>query len=288
MKFPFNPFNIVDVKKFWKSFKKRFSEDYVQINFNSIGWNVYEPFQDTGTDRVITKSVCLECPKSESNLKNKNCLSCKLKKRKITRFVQIKTREVSEENDLMFGYTLKSKDFIPDPRITFLLFSDYTNDFIIFSINDYLRLIEKVNAIDTRFRAPSFKFDNNKDNAIHFSDNKWTYNTGRGRSSNKYDLDEYMNEKGVLRIMNSKIDYEDYNDLSKEIVNFRNNFFFEMTKGRTFEDEQILLINNEIRKFLDSKKDFKLKTLKTNNSKFDALPENIKSSIKKIEKDLND
>jgi hypothetical protein len=61
-----------------------------------------------------------------------------------------------------------------------------------------------------------------------------------------------------------------------------------MIKGRTFKNEQILLINDEIRKFLDSKKDSKLKTLKTNNSKFDALPENIKSSIKKIEKDLND
>lgn len=286
-KFPINPFSIVNAKDFWKSFKKKFSEDYVQINFHNAGWNVYEPFQDIGTDRVASRFVCGECYKKDSIKETIDCSSCKSEKFKIIRFIQIKTREVSEENNSTFGYTLRSKDFVPDPRVTFLFFSDYTNDFIIFLINDYLDLIKnKLDACSTHFQTPSFKFDNNKINSIHLNDNQWSYNSGRGGAAINFDLSPYMNEKGLLRIMNPDVDHKNFTKLMQEIVDFRKNNFFEMKGGRTFTDEQIGLINSEVKKFLNSPITSKKNTFLANKSKFDNLDETIKSSIKKYEKDL--
>jgi hypothetical protein len=287
LKFPSNPFSIVNPKDFWKSFKKKFSEDYVQINFHNAGWNVYEPFQDIGTDRVASRFVCNDCHKKSELSETINCSECENEKFKIIRFIQIKTREVSEENNSTFGYTLRSKDFIPDPRVTFLFFSDYTNDFIIFLINDYLDLIKNtLNACPSHFHTPSFKFDNNKINSIHFNGNQWSYNSGRGRAAVNFNLGPYMNEKGLLRIMNPDVDHKNYVKLMQEIVDFRRDNFFEMTGGRTFSDDEINLINSEIKKFLNSPVSTKKNTFLANKNKFDNLDDDIKNSIKKYEKDL--
>lgn len=61
-----------------------------------------------------------------------------------------------------------------------------------------------------------------------------------------------MNERGLLKIMNPDVDHKNYNKLMQEIVDFRKNNFFEMKGGRTFTDEQINLINSEVKKFLNS------------------------------------
>ena len=100
-RFPSNPFKIVDPKDFWKSFKKRFSEDFVTLNFQKMGFHVYEPFQDIGTDRVVTKFICKNCydKKDVHGLVDSDpyCQECKTNKIKITRFLQIKTRKLATQ-----------------------------------------------------------------------------------------------------------------------------------------------------------------------------------------------
>ena len=106
IKFPSNPFPRINPKKFTKFNKKRVTEDFVQINFEKQGWSMYEPFQDVGVDRIAT-------------------INDSKTKKKIIRFIQIKTREIKASSRVRFkfAYTLKSKDIICDPRITFLFYS---------------------------------------------------------------------------------------------------------------------------------------------------------------------
>ena len=54
-KFPINPFPNVDQLKFSKLNKKKVTEDFVHINLEKQGWEVYEAFQDIGIDRIISK-----------------------------------------------------------------------------------------------------------------------------------------------------------------------------------------------------------------------------------------
>ena len=80
-KFPTNPFPRVSPDKFTKFNKKKVTEDFVQINFEKKGWKMYEPFHDIGIDRIATIFD---------------------DKKKITRFIQIKTRSLE---NYKFGYT---------------------------------------------------------------------------------------------------------------------------------------------------------------------------------------
>ena len=58
MRFPTNPFEDVQPSEFNKSNKKHASEHFLDENFRNFGWFVYEPFTDTGIDRIIQKKVC--------------------------------------------------------------------------------------------------------------------------------------------------------------------------------------------------------------------------------------
>ena len=59
-RFPSNPYEDVTPSEFNKSNKKHASEYFIAENFKSYGWFVYEPFTDTGIDRIIEKKVCPE------------------------------------------------------------------------------------------------------------------------------------------------------------------------------------------------------------------------------------
>ena len=52
-RFPSNPYEDVTPSEFNKSNKKHASEYFIAENFKSYGWFVYEPFTDTGIDRII-------------------------------------------------------------------------------------------------------------------------------------------------------------------------------------------------------------------------------------------
>ena len=286
--FPHDPFSTINKKiikpeDFWKSFKKQYSEDYVGLNFINLGFEVFKPFQDVGTDRILIKHLCENCNFINEDSINKKC-DCQ-NKEKITRFIQIKTREVSKENSSNFGYTLRSKDFVPDPRIIFLFFSDYTNDFLIFQINDLIEIVSKLDALEVHYKNPTFRFDNNRVHSIkyNFDKKKWIYASGKGKKKKEILLDNYVNLKGVSRMCSTKIE-KDFDKKVLEITNFRKNNFFEMAKGKTFKENEIELVNLNIKNFknqtVKEKKDNKKKILKS----FESLTDDIKASIKKYEK----
>ena len=328
-RFPSNPFKIVDPKDFWKSFKKRFSEDFVTLNFEKMGFKVFEPFQDIGTDRVITKFVCYQClgEIEKKDLRGDNlddldfkkikssepiCKYCGSECEKITRFLQIKTRALKSKKNKKswstpyFGYTLRSKDFIPDPRIVFLLFSDHTipYDFIIFSINDYLDFMLKAEYETNHFEMPTFKFDNGKINPIKYdkaqklndedyTGGKWIFrhDNDHGRSKKKINisLQDYLNIKGLIRILKPEIQ-KNYLSNVKTIVDFRKKYFFKLASGDTFKNkkEELKIINQYIDQFLKSSQSQTLKTFQNTTNKFNNLDPEIKLSIQQYEKDLYD
>lgn len=120
------------------------------------------------------------------------CSKCGIRCIEITRFIQIKTREVNgnKEEERSFGYTLTSKDFRTDPHHVFLLFSDFTLDFIILPMYDYLKFFydNKV-AGSTHFSTPSFrkKKKNNKMNQLKVTeDGNWGVGNGKRTKQKVY------------------------------------------------------------------------------------------------------
>lgn len=267
IKFPSNPFPRIDPKKFTKFNKKRVTEDFVQINLERQGWTVYEPFQDVGIDRIAT-------------------IIDKKSNKKIIRFIQIKTREIeaSSKDKFSFDYTLKPKDIICDPRITFLFYSDYTEDFIIFSINDYLELCDKANFTRSHFEVPAFKFCNHRVGPIIYE--KPDKKKGSWKFKNE-DLSNYLNEKGLDRIKNAEID--DNKDLflskMKQISSFRRKHFFcfEYAKKNALKNsllpKQVVIINKYIKNFLNLNKNELLKIYKDNEKIKNNLSKEIKESM---------
>ena len=207
-------------------------------------------------------------------------------KTKIIRFIQIKTREIEKrsKDKFNFAYTLRPKDIICDPRITFLFYSDYTEDFIIISINDYLELCDKANYIRNHFEVPAFKFCNHRVDPIIY---KKSENQKGSWKFKEKDLDNYLNEKGLERIKNISIDNNKNFFLSKmnQISSFRRKHFFNLKYAKkdgsnnSFKSEQVEIINKYIKKFLDFEKKERLKIYENNEKTKDKLPKEIKESM---------
>lgn len=89
--FPINPFPDVFPSDFNKLNKKKVTEDFVSENLKAIGWNVYDPFTDTGIDRIISKKVCPNGHTPVNKYEGSTCEVCKVKSIDIVRFVQVKT-----------------------------------------------------------------------------------------------------------------------------------------------------------------------------------------------------
>ncbi|WP_414469267.1 hypothetical protein [Methanobacterium sp. ACI-7] len=274
--FPINPFPDVEPNEFHKLNKKEVTEDFVEENLRLMKWEVYHPFVDSGIDRIIMKNVCPNGHTTYNEALSDKCEICGENPINITRYIQVKTRELKKEknnpNLKFYGYTLKSKDFRTDPRHIFLLYSDHTMDFLFISVLDYLAFFN-----ETGFNhpaTPTFKQGNGKINSLKYDTIKdeWFFSTGKGKK-NQNSWEHFRNDKGLKRIQNPIIDLK-RDDLSNEIKILRNKLFRKLEKGRTFTDDQIIQINS----FLDNKDE---NILEVRNDTLNYLSKILSSEIKK-------
>lgn len=192
--FPTNPFPDVNPKDFNKLNKKRVTEDFVSENFKLMGWQVFEPFTDTGIDRIISKKVC-RLGHTQADSSEEICSKCGKETINIIRFLQIKTRSLKNG---IFGFTLKSKDIRIDPRHVYVLYCDTTQDFLIIFVYDYLKFFDDIGS--NPFSATSFRKGNQKLNSLRYdeSTDSWTWS--------RYTWEKFRNVKGLKKIQDPNID----------------------------------------------------------------------------------
>ncbi|WP_414469265.1 hypothetical protein [Methanobacterium sp. ACI-7] len=280
IKFPNNPFPDVKATEFHKLNKEVVSEDFVEGNFKDLNWKVYKPLMDKGIDRIITKNICPEghTPLNE-NLRDE-CNKCGKKPIRITRYIQIKTREVKgkkSKNQLDFGYTLSPRDFIPDPRHIFLFYSDHTEDFIIISILEYLKTL--VNLKYTTLSAPSFKQGNYRIYPLKYKikEDKWIFKVKNSEES----WERFRNLEGVKKIQNPKID-NNLNLLSNITTTLKNRLFRNINEGNLLKDYENSL--TKIHEYLNYEKSIiNVKEMRndTINELSTSLTPQIRNSINK-------
>jgi len=237
MMFPTNVFRDVLPSDFNKLNKKHVTEDFVAENFKLLGWSVYTPFNDTGIDLIIEKIVKKDgsTPLDKSEQKENNeCV-------KITRFIQIKTRNLVNN---IFGFTLRSKDIRTDPRHVFLLYSDKTTstqqDFLIITIHDLLEFFKSTN--HNPFASFTFRKGNAKMNDLK-------YNTNDGKFYWKdHSWEAYRNFDGLKKISDPKIDLE-LDTFSKETRSLSNELLNDFSRGQTFPSQDFA---NKVKTFIMS------------------------------------
>lgn len=249
--FPINPFVDISPADFNKLNKKNVTEDFVEENLKELNWEVYKPFNDTGIDRIITKFVC---PKGHTEIKDTlktNCPICDAKPIKITRYIQVKTRELKNS---IFGFTIKSKDIRIDPRHTFILYSDKTDDnhqdFLIISMKELLSFFNK--NYPGIFASMSFRKGNNKLNSLKFNKelNKWFW-------GNK-EWEMYRNTNGLFKIQNPEFDL----NLEKNIKETRvlsDKLIYKFSPGRSYDSNLTEIINSTISKSIAPTEIYKLR-----------------------------
>lgn len=280
MNFPIKVFDDIDGSDFEKHNKKQVTEDFVTENFKEIGWLVYRPVSDTGIDLIATKRLC---PKNHTKFfeKTKNiekCKECGEKLIQVKRYIQVKARELKGDivENQFFGYTLASKHFRTDPRHVILLYSDYSNEFLLIPMYDYLKMFHENESMGkTHFGTPSFRQGNNKLNSLRKEDNHWAWRT----QSTKVSFDEFVNVKGIEKISNCDYDIE-FEKYQKMIVEMKFDLFFNYSHGRETNEEEAKWINI----FLKNKvRENKQSILKQRNSTrkilSKELPDELKRSI---------
>jgi hypothetical protein len=241
--FPENPFEDIKPSDFNKLNKKHVTEDFVEENFKNFGWKVYKPFNDTGVDRLIVKTIC---PKGHTkiteSITNKNCPVCNLQGLEIFRFIQIKTRQLKNN---IFGFTLKSKDIRIDPRHVYLLYSDKTTantqDFLIVPVNEYLNFFNSTTI--NPFSSTSFRKGNNKLNSLKYDPqtNTWLWSG--------HNWDKFRNLNGLEKLQSPYIDL----NLAKLVVNTRrlaDKLQKTFTKGSSYNSKIEQIINKELKSML--------------------------------------
>lgn len=244
IKFPTNPFEDIKPSDFNKLNKKHVTEDFVEENFKRLNWEVLKPFNDTGIDRIIIKTVCPNgCTKVDENIKNKNCNVCGSPGIEILRFVQVKTRQLKKD---IFGFTLKSKDIRIDPRHIYLLYSDNTTDekqdFLMLSVKEYLQFF--LNNRMNPFASMSFRKGNNKLNSLKYNRRKdsWSWGT--------HSWEQYRNIQGLIKIQSPVMDL----DLPNQIIETRkiaDKLQMVFNKGRSYSSEIEREINSELQSRLN-------------------------------------
>lgn len=253
MNFPYVVFEDVSGYDFSKHNKKHVTEDFVGENFKDLGWSVYTPFNDTGIDLIITKKCCpLGHTEIDEDTSNEDlCTQCQTELITIKRFIQVKTREVKGESNSsqFFGYTLKSKDFRTDPRHVFLLYSDFTNDFIIIPMYDYLKIFyEHRDLGKSHFGTPSFRKGNNKLNSLRrHQSGRWIWST-RSRS-NSVNFDKFINGNGLKLMSNPDYDIN-LNKYIEKISNMKLKLFYTYSRGRQVDEKTERCINEYLSKKL--------------------------------------
>jgi len=204
--------------------KKRVTEDFVSDNFELMGWKVFEPFTDTGIDRIISKKVC-RYGHTDIGTSENICSKCGEKTIDILRFLQIKTRSLKNG---VFGFTLKSKDIRIDPRHVYVLYCDSTQDFFIIPVFEYLRFFLDINS--NPFSATAFRKGNQKLNSLRYdeSTNSWSW----GRHS----WERFRNIEGLKSMQNPDIDLN-LIDWMKKTRELSNQLLMTFSSGGTYPHE---------------------------------------------------
>ena len=261
---------------FNKRNKKTFSESFVKENLRKAGWTVYIPTRDTGLDLIATKIVKQDNTTSWDSYETKSSDNIK-----IVRFIQVKTRDAGEDKN--FGFTPKSTDISTDPRYTFFLYSDRTNDFIILPIYDFLDIMNK--NYQNYFKTPTFKQGNGKINNFVFKEGKWTFSPGN------FDLTPYVNSEGLKRLQDVTLD-KNLQSATQSLSKLRYRLMHGLVSGNTFKNDKAGLksINSVVQ--LDRKKWINnvISARKKEIDAINSLNEELKESIKKywfISKELS-
>ncbi len=281
MDFPVKVFEDIEGSDFEKHNKKQVTEDFVTENFKEIGWSVYRPASDTGIDLIAIKRMC---PKNHTKIDMtyadniKKCDECGEKLIQVKRFIQVKARELKGDpnKSQFFGYTLASKHFRTDPRHVILLYSDYSNEFLLIPMYEYLKIFHENESMGTsHFGTPAFRQGNNKLNSLRKKDGEWSW---RSRSS-QVSFDEFVNVKGLKKISNCDYDMK-FEKFQKEITKMKFEMFFNYSRGRETSKEDSKWINDYLAKKVKENnktiKDFRKKTKKALS---DELSEELKRSI---------
>ena len=281
MDFPIKVFEDIEGSDFEKHNKKQVTEDFVTENFKEIGWSVYRPVSDTGIDLIAIKRMC---PKNHTKIDTaypdsiKKCKECGEKLIQVKRFIQVKARQLKGDpkGSQFFGYTLASKHFRTDPRHVILLYSDYSDEFLLIPMYEYLKIFyENKSMGKSHFGTPAFRQGNNKLNSLRKEDNHWSWKS----KSSKVSFDEFVNAKGLEKISNCDYDTR-FNEFQKKITEMKFDMFFYYSRGRETSEEQSEWINQYLtKKVKENKKSIKNFRDKTKKTLSDELPEELKRSI---------
>jgi hypothetical protein len=283
MDFPVKIFDDIEGSDFEKHNKKQVTEDFVTENFKEIGWSVYRPASDTGIDLIAIKRMC---PKGHTKMDmtypndvNK-CEECGEKLIQVKRFIQVKARELKGDSNgsQFFGYTLASKHFRTDPRHVILLYSDYTTEFLLIPMYEYLKIFHENESMGkSHFGTSSFRKGNNKLNSLRKENGHWSW---RSRSSH-VSFDEFVNVKGLEKISNCNYDVE-FEKYQNEITEMKFDMFFNYSRGRETNEEDSRWINDYLTiKVKENKKSIKDQRERTKKRLSDELPDELKNSIQK-------
>lgn len=243
--FPIDVFEDVKATEFEKHNKKHVTEDFVTENLKEIGWRVYRPFNDTGIDLIATKLVCPNGHTLWNKEEDEKCHICGNYAIEIMRFIQVKTREVKgSAKNQYFGYTLSAKDFRTDPRHVFVLYSDFTGDFIIIPTYEYMKIFtENKEMGKSHFGTPAFRVGNNKQNGLKYNNKnkEWAFNPNK----ENINCSKYLNKCGIKLMSNPKYDLN-FAKYVEEISEMKFKLFFTFSKGKQFNEEQEKYINSKI------------------------------------------
>jgi hypothetical protein len=243
--------------------KKRVTEDFVSENLKIMGWDVYEPFTDTGIDRMISKKVC---PKGHTPINKSEKTTCETYGEKsidIVRFVQVKTRALRNG---IFGFTLKSKDIRIDLRHLFILYCDTIPDFLFVSVYEYLTFFAAIG--NNPFSSVSFRKGNNKLNSLKFNADEKTW------SWNGHSWEKFRNANGLKLIQNPNIDLR-LSKLIKDTRTLSNQLLMKFSAGNSYPVKLEVLINKVLRLKLELYSD-KHNVVKEREGVLDHLKKTIK------------
>ena len=288
IRFPTNPYEDVLPSEFNKSNKKHASEFFIAENFKQYGWFVYEPFTDTGIDRIIQKKVCPDghTEYNDDTRQKKQCSKCSKDLMKITRFVQIKTRELKDQKGgkkdkyKYFGFTLSSADFKTDPRYVFLLYSDNTTkedqDVLIIPIFDFFDFFTKHKSLgQSFFSTTSFRQGNGKINDLNYNlgTKSWVYHPTKKSEIN---LDEFVNESGLKKISDLRLDNE-FQTVQEKLTEQKLALYFDPVKWKDNVKMVQPILDGRLKK--DYPEKLKIQREKQLKSFKKKLPEELKTSI---------
>jgi len=290
--FPVDVFPLVEPKDYFKFDKVNFSEDFVGENFRAMNWDVYTPIQDKGIDRIIVKYVCEVDGHTQlnENLRGDVCRvnGCNKKSKKITRLIQIKTRKAtlvkstksnespSKDQTRFIGYTFKPKDFLTDPRICFLIYSDWTENFLIFPIYEFMELMKKNSKNHGYFKSASFKQGNDKKNNIRVEKKKWFL----GEES----LDQYVDSKGLEKISSYNLE-KDIDTISKKILQIKQEDFLDIAHTgdikNTLDTDSLKELVDQINSTKEKDQKYFANLIKQNGDFINTLDQDLRNSIAK-------